>query len=137
MTTTTRTAFLTYDRTLGVAAMEFRGFYYPVDAGLSPNGRIYGLNRSHEGDLRGVRVCVMDIDSEYYGVFGSIGKGDGQFTWAASIAVDRDGKVYVGDEFLNRISIFDEAGVFLGIMGGARLRAGRDRRAMRSGVQRQ
>ena len=62
-------------------------------------------------------MCVLDIDSEYYGVFGSIGKGDGQFTWAASIAVDRDGKVYVGDEFLNRISIFDEAGVFLGKWG--------------------
>ena len=111
--TAAHTAFLTYDRTLGVAAMEFRGFYYPVDAGFSPNGRIYGLSRSHEGDLRGVRVCMMDMDSEYYGVFGSIGKGDGQFTWAASIAVDRDGKVYVGDEFLNRISIFDEAGTFL------------------------
>ncbi len=112
-TTAARAAFLKYDRTLGVAAMENRGFYYPVDAALAADGRIYGLSRSHEGDPRGVRVCILDVDSEFYGVFGSIGESDGQFTWAAAIAVDRDGRVYVSDEYLDRISIFDESGEFL------------------------
>ena len=112
-TSTTRTDFLKYDRTLGVAAMENRGFYYPVDAAIRPDGRIYGLSRSHEGEIRGVRVCMLDLESEFYGVFGSIGEGDGQFTWAAAIAVDQEGKVYVGDEYLERISIFDELGNFL------------------------
>ena len=66
--------FLRYDRTLGVAAMENRGFYYPVDTAIHQNGRIYGLNRSHEGDTRGVRVCILDLESKFYGVFGSIGE---------------------------------------------------------------
>ena len=111
--TPTRTDFLTYDRTLGVAAMESRGFYYPVDVALSEDGRIYGLSRSHEGDPRGVRVCVMDLESEFYGTFGSIGEGDGQFTSATAIALDRDGRVYVSDEYTDRISIFEPSGDFL------------------------
>ena len=106
------TPFLIYDRTLGVAAMENRGFYYPVDTAINRDGRIYGLSRSHEGDPRGVRVCILDLESNFHGVFGSIGESDGQFTWAASIAVDSVGKVYVGDEYLERISIFDVNGIF-------------------------
>lgn len=119
MTTTTQTdtSFLVYDRTLGVAAMANRGFYYPVDIALNSDGRIYGLSRSHEGDPRGVRVCMFDLDSNFYGVFGSIGEGDGQFTWATSIAVDGDGLVYVSDEYTERISIFDADGRFLGKWG--------------------
>lgn len=97
--------------------MESRGFYYPVDIALAEDGRIYGLNRSHEGDARGVRVCVLDLESEFYGVFGSIGDGDGQFVWATSIAIDSEGMVYVSDEFLQRISIFDASGNFLGKWG--------------------
>ena len=112
-TSATRTDFVKYDRTIGVAAMEYRGFYYPVDAAIRPDGRIYGLSRAHEGDTRGVRICVLDLESEFYGVFGSFGESDGQFTWAAAIAIDRDGRVYVGDEYLERISIFDDSGKFL------------------------
>lgn len=112
-TTRQKTGFLEYDRTLGVAAMENRGFYYPVDIAINGVGRIYGLSRSHEGDPRGVRVCIFDLDSNFYGVFGSIGEADGQFTWATSIAIDRSGLVYVSDEYTERISIFDADGKFL------------------------
>ena len=109
--------FLKYDRTLGVAAMASRGFYYPVDIAIRGDGRIYGLSRSHEGDPRGVRVCVTDLESEFYGVFGSIGEDDGQFTSATAIALDSEGRVYVSDEYTQRISIFDGTGVFLGKWG--------------------
>ena len=105
--------FPIYDRTLGVAAMEGRGFYYPVDLAVRGDGMLYGLSRSHEGDPRGVRVCVFDLESEFYGAFGSIGVGDGQFIWATAIALDREGNVYVSDEHTQRISIFDSDGKFL------------------------
>ena len=116
MTTTSTSphkAFLRHDRTLGVAAMEARGFYYPVDLAIRGDGRLFGLSRSHEGDTRGVRVCVLDLDSEFYGVFGSAGDGDGQFIWATAIALDRDENVYVSDEYTQRITIFDSEGKFL------------------------
>lgn len=109
----TETDLLIYDRTLGVAAMEFRGFYYPVDLAISEEGRIYGLNRSHEGDPRGVRICMFDYESNYFGSFGSVGEKDGQFTWATSIAIDGEGLVYVADEYTDRISIFDADGNYL------------------------
>ncbi len=107
------TATLKYAFTLGVAAMEGRGFYYPVDIGLGANGRLYVLGRSHEGDTRGIQVCMMDVDSEFYGTFGSVGQADGQFIWTTAVAVDSDGLVYVSDEHLNRISVFDGNGKFL------------------------
>ena len=115
--TTDRAAFVKYDRTLGSASDEDRGFYYPVDACLSPDGRIYGLSRSHEASTKSIRVCVLDLDSEFYGVFGSIGEGDGQFTWPTSLARDSEGRVYVGDEYLDRISAFDDVGNYLGKWG--------------------
>ena len=115
--TTDRAAFVKYDRTLGSASDEDRGFYYPVDACLSPDGRIYGLSRSHEASTKSIRVCVLDLDSEFYGVFGSIGEGDGQFTWPTSLARDSEGRVYVGDEYLDRISVFDDVGNYLGKWG--------------------
>ena len=108
-----RVGFLRYSYTLGVATMMGRGFYYPVGVDIAPNGRLYVLGRSHEGDTRGVQICMTDHDSGYYGVFGSYGEADGQFTWTSAIVVDADGLVYVSDEYLNRISIFDESGTFL------------------------
>ncbi len=109
-----QTESLTYLTTLGVAAMAGgRGFYYPVDTAMGPNGRLYVLGRGHDGDTRGIQVCIMDVESEYYGVFGMPGEADGQFIWPAGIAIDHEGIVYVSDEHLNRISVFDASGTFL------------------------
>ena len=76
-----------YEETLGAAAMNNRGFYYPVDLDFGAKGKIYCLNRANEGDTSGVRVCVLDSDSNYYGVFGSNGYNEGQF-----IFLNTDGK---------------------------------------------
>ena len=105
--------FIKYQYTLGIATMTGRGFYYPVDVGIASNNRLYVLGRSHEGDTSGIQVCMMDHNSEYYGIFGSAGKSDGQFIWTTSIALDNQNNIYVSDEYLNRISIFDSSGKFL------------------------
>ena len=78
----TKTDFLEYATTLGMTTMEGRGFYYPTDASIGGNGRIYVVNRSVDTITRGVRVCMLDKDSEYYGNFASYGEGDGQFRLA-------------------------------------------------------
>ena len=116
---TTQTTSLKYVMTLGVAAMEGRGFYYPVDTATGPNGRLYVLGRGHDGDQRGIQVCVMDVDSEYYGVFGTVGEAEGQFIWPAGIAIDSEGQVYVSDEHLNRITVFDASGTLQATWGNA------------------
>lgn len=113
MTTATRTEFLTYDRTLGVAAMDARGFYYPVAMAFRSDGRLFVQGRSHDGDTRGARITVMDYESAYYGDFGSYGSGDGQFTWPTDIAIDSLGNIYVTDEHLQRVSVFDSEARFI------------------------
>ena len=42
-----QTGFLTYDRTIGIPAMEGRGLYFPADMTLGANGKIYVANRSN------------------------------------------------------------------------------------------
>ena len=53
---------LIYERTLGMSVMEGKGFYYPNDAVMASNGRIYVLNRSLEarGSGRGMRITICD-----------------------------------------------------------------------------
>ncbi|ETW94696.1 NHL repeat-containing protein [Candidatus Entotheonella palauensis] len=116
-----QTDFLTYRLTIGLSTMEGRGFYYPSDTVIGPNKRLYVLNRSLEGVDRGIRVTICDVDSEYYGTFGSYGKGEGQFVWLAGGAVDAQGHVYVTDEYLHRVSAFDASGTFLASWGEGEL----------------
>ena len=107
------TGLIEYEFTVGLSAMEGRGFYYPSDTAIGKDGRFYVVNRSLESVVRGVRVTMCDIDSEYYGTFGAYGEDDGQFIWASCAAIDSEGRVYVTDEHLDRVSVFDPDGKFL------------------------
>jgi len=109
----TETDILRYSHTIGLSAMEGRGFYYPTDTLIASNGRMYVGNRSVDGVDRGVRVTVCDIDSEYYGTFGEFGYGDSQFVYLSGVAEDSRGRVYISDEYLSRVSAFDLDGNFL------------------------
>lgn len=115
--TRARPKFLEYVMTLGMTTMEGRGFYYPVDTAIGQDERLYVVNRSLDIVPRGVRVTMCDIDSEYYGTFGSFGERDGQFIWPSGGAIDSRGRVYVSDEQLHRISVFDHEGAFLSRWG--------------------
>ena len=97
--------------------MEGRGFYYPVDTAVGEDDRLYTVSRSLDGDLRGIRVTVFDVDNDYFGTFGAYGQGDGQFVWPTAIARDRKGNTYVSDEYVNRITVFDPSGEFLANWG--------------------
>src|SRR5262249_56040052 len=76
-------------------------------------------NRSYENRPDGVHVTVVTLNEEYIREFGSGGEGDGHFIWPTSIALDGEEHVYVADEWLNRISIFDTSGNFLSKWGKA------------------
>ena len=115
--TSPRTDLLRYSHTVGLAAMEGRGFYYPRDTAVGEDGRLYVASRSTDNAIQGVRVTICNLESEYFGVFGSFGSGEGQFTSPAGIALDSTGRVYVSDESLHRISVFDSSGEFLSTWG--------------------
>ena len=103
---------LEYVKTIGLTSNQprGRGFIHPVGLVVSSDGRIFVLNR---GALVWCRVAVCNLDEDYLYEFGSYGDGDGQFRWATAIAMDSQECVYVGDEYLHRISVFDSSGKFL------------------------
>ena len=110
MTTAQKTDFLKYSHSIGLSTMTGRGFYYPVDTVFDDEGKIYTVSRSLDGDNRGLRVTIYDVESNYYDMFGEHGEGDGQFIWPTAIARDSVGNTYVACEYLNRIVRFDPSG---------------------------
>ena len=100
-----------------------RGFRIPVDIALAPNDLVYVVNRGYEhprGKAYSVRINVIKLDDdgdEFINEFGSYGNGPGQFFWPTSIAVDKDINVYVCDQFLNRINIYNRDGDYLSHWG--------------------
>ena len=110
--------FLEYSLTVGMATMEGRGFYYPVDTALGKDGRLYVVSHTLENPTGGgVRVTMCNVGGEYFGTFGPYGEGDGQFIWPPCGAVDSEGRVYISDEHTSRISVFEASGQFLSKWG--------------------
>jgi DNA-binding beta-propeller fold protein YncE len=119
MATLTRELYR-YSHTVGFYAQNGRGFNNPVDVALGHDGVLYVLNRAGSDiELRMPykRVTMCTLDEDYLGEFSSGGTADGQLMWPAAIAIDAEGKVYIADEALQRISIFDAKGRFLAKWG--------------------
>jgi DNA-binding beta-propeller fold protein YncE len=114
-----------YSHTIGFYAQNGRGFNNPVDVALGRKGVLYVLNRAGsdvELRLPYKRVTMCTLDEDYLGEFSSGGSADGQLMWPAAIAIDAKGNLYISDEALQRISIFDAQGRFLakwGVKGNA------------------
>ena len=108
---------LKYVKTIGIVAMEGRGFEYPTDTVAAKNGRLYVLNRSRDFGERGVRVTVLDLNSEYYGTFGHLGESDGQLISPTCAAESSQGLIFVADDYTHRITAFDYDGVFVSCWG--------------------
>ena len=104
-----------YIKTIGNAAAPGQtGFRNPVDVALGKEGVLYVLSHAAENTPSGKRVAKCTFEEEYFlGEFGSFGSDDGQFTWPNSLAVGSEGNVYVTDEWLHRVSVFDPDGLFL------------------------
>ena len=116
---TTTTAFR-YSHTIGFLATRDRGFINPVDMAKDSSGLLYVINRG--GPEVGInipykRVTISTVDEEYLGEFGTDGFEDGDFWWPSSLAIDSKDQVYVADEALQRISVFNKQGDFLGKWG--------------------
>ena len=102
-----------YDSPANVGESNLFGFTNPVDLALDWEGVLYVLSRGEIGQ----RVTILTLDEDLHGDFGDNGTGDGQMKWPVSLALDRDGNIYVSDEALQRVSIFDNRGQFLAKWG--------------------
>lgn len=109
----TTTAFgLRYLTNVGFLADQGgRGFQHPSCFVIRPDGRIFVGSRGVVG-LDTVGVQIVSLTHEYFGKVGSGGTGDGQMLEPSALALDAEENLYVADEKLNRISVFDRDGEF-------------------------
>ena len=108
-----------FSHSIGRLELHGPGFRHPMDLALGEEDLLYVVSRSilNRGD--GVRVTMCTLGEDYLGQFSTFGEGDGELFWPVSIDLDRDGNVYIADQWLNRISIFDKWGEFLDKWGMA------------------
>ena len=106
-----------YSHCVGRNAVSGAGFHYPNALARGEGDIVYVVNQPDE--LQPVpHMTVVSVgqawhQEEHIRDFGSRGDGDGNFIWPSAVALDSEGRVYVADEWLHRISIFDKDGNFL------------------------
>ena len=106
-----------YSHTVGRRLFSGSGFRHPMDLALSQDDLIYVANRSTQQAPEGVRITVCTAGEEFITEFSEFGEDAGKMIGPVSIALDGNDNVYVADQWLNRISIFDKHGIFLDSWG--------------------
>ena len=102
-----------YSHSVGRNEFAGTGFRNPVDMAITDNNVVYVLNRGYEFRSDGLRISQATLDEEYINEFGSYGNGPGQMIWPTSLDLDSKGNLYVTDEWLNRINVFNPDGEFI------------------------
>ena len=107
--------------TLGKAGVAGSGpglFDQPTDVVVAPNGDIF-VTDSHRaeagkpGATRNDRVVKFTRDGTFVKEWGKKGSGRGEMSEPHTIAMDSQGRLFVGDRENNRIQIFDQDGRYL------------------------
>ena len=101
---------------LGVAGAPGEGenlFRCPSDVVVAPNGDIFvgdGHNHGHGGNNRIVR---FDKSGTYLAAWGNAGSGSGEFRGIHALAMDSQGRLFVGDRANQRIQVFSGDGTHI------------------------
>ena len=125
MTTETQSTTFQYSYTIGRLENTGAGFSRPVAVARGPGDLVYVVSRGYEALAISKRVTIFTTREDFIGQFGqgvTVGlttdpEADGCVVWPTSLAVDKDGNVYLADEWLNRISVFTGDGEWLGKWG--------------------
>ncbi|HJN45566.1 MAG: hypothetical protein CL477_15535 [Acidobacteria bacterium] len=97
--------------TPGKAGGGRSSFNAPADVVVADNGDIFVAD-GHANNTNN-RVVKFSSDGTYMKEWGKSGYAPGEFRTLHAIAMDAEGKIYVGDRSNNRIQIFDQEGEFL------------------------
>ena len=95
----------------GVAGNNPYNFNMPSAVLVAPNGDIF-VGDGHGGTSNN-RVVKFDSNGKYIKEWGVKGTAPGQFDIPHTLAMDSQGRLFVGDRNNNRIQIFDQDGKFL------------------------
>lgn len=106
----TTTAFqLKYTDNVGFCADQGgRGFMMPTAMAIRGDGRVFVVSRSNTTAKNIVGIQVVTTNHEYFGQIGTYGSKPGQMIWPTALAIDSDDNLYLADEYLHRITVFDK-----------------------------
>ncbi len=97
----------------GVGGAEPGLFDEPTDVAIAPNGDIF-VTEGHSGGTPGnQRVSKFSSDGKFLMSWGTEGAANDQFFQPHTIALDSQGRLFIGDRGNNRIQIFDQQGNYL------------------------
>ena len=99
---------------LGKAGISGTGpdlFDQPNDVAVAPNGDIFVTDSHRRG--KNNRVVKFDKTGKFIKEWGRKGSGPGELSEPHAIAIDSQGRLFVGDRENNRIQIFDQDGKVL------------------------
>jgi sugar lactone lactonase YvrE len=120
LTTVTEGRVYDWSHAVGRGAAAGDGFNQPCSIALASQGIIYVVSRGNENNF-GSRVSKVYVgapgDEKVHAEFCRYGTDPGRALWPNSVALDKQGNVYVSDDWLNRISSFDKDGNFLNAWG--------------------
>ena len=97
--------------TAGVAGQDKYVFDQPCDVAVAPNGDIFVADGHGAGGNN--RIVKYNSKGEYITEWGVTGSERGEFREPHAIALNSEGKVFVGDRYNNRVQIFDQDGKHL------------------------
>ena len=117
-----------YSHTIGRQEVRSgNGFFNPVAITCGEGNLLYVLSRGTETPafFPCKRVTVFTVDEELVREFGQkippenadASTPNGSFMWPTSVALDKEGNAYVADEWLNRISVCNVDGEWIGKWG--------------------
>ena len=97
----------------GVAGDEPGLFREPTDVVVSPvDGTIF-VTEGHEKNGRHSRLTKLAADGTFIARYGSTGQGHLQLSAPHAIALDTQGRLFIGDRDNNRIMIWDQNGNYI------------------------
>jgi sugar lactone lactonase YvrE len=102
--------------TLGTPGMEGSGpdhFTSPSDVAVAANGDVF-IADGHN-DVGNNRIMKFSKEGKFISTWGKSGWAPGEFHAIHAIALDPQGRVFVGDRGNNRIQIFDQNGKSLSV----------------------
>ncbi len=108
---------------LGKLSLSDWGFYHPIDVVHGANETLYVANWGIEF-IPSAHITKCTVNHQWIADIGSPGTGDGQFQWPGGLALDSEENIYVTDQSIHKIVIFDKDGAFLGKWGEAGSREG-------------
>ena len=109
-----------YSHVIGFLSVSGRGFNNPVDLAVGDGDTLYVLNRAGSDVAERMvskRITICTVGEDYFGEFAKGGTEQGQIMWPCAMVAGDDGNLFVSDEALNRISIFETDGGFVGSWG--------------------